>query len=224
MLKVIWRHFTTCSLTWRKQTNSHSIVFDASLRDLKPSLMVATDWTDFYGDVSEAIPPKMPKPRGNPVNTTCFVDANHAGNLVTRRSQTGILIFVMKSPIVWYSKRQNTVETSTFGSEFVAMRQATELIEALRYKLRMFGIPIDGPTRVYGDKGAVISNLSIPTSTLTRKHNAICYHRVREAVAAGTTAIGKVHTDYNLADLFTKQLSPERRYHLLQCITYQTKR
>jgi len=176
-------------------------VFDASSPDLKPSSMVATDWTDFYGDVSEAIPPKMPKPRGNPVNTTCFVDANHAGNLVTRRSQTGILIFVMKSPIVWYSKRQNTVETSTFGSEFVAMRQATELIEALRYKLRMFGIPIDGPTRVYGDNGAVISNSSIPTSTLTKKHNAICYHRVRETVAAGTTAIGKVHTAYSLADL-----------------------
>jgi hypothetical protein len=136
--------------------------------------MVATDWTDFYGDVSEAIPPKMPNSRGNPVNTTCFVDANHAGNLVTCRSQTGILLFVMKSPIVWYSKRQ----TSTFGSEFVAMRQATESIEALRYKLRMFGIPIDGPTRVYGDNGAVISNSSIPTSSLTKKHNAICYHRV----------------------------------------------
>jgi hypothetical protein len=107
-------------------------VFDALSPDLKPSSMVATDWTDFYGDVWEAILPKMPKPRGNPVNNTCFVDASHAGNLVTRRSQTGILIFVMKSPIVWYSKRQNTVETSTFGSEFVAMRQATELIEALR--------------------------------------------------------------------------------------------
>ena len=186
--------------------------------------MVATAWTDFYGDASEAIPPKMPKPPGNPVNTTCFVDANHAGNLVTRRSQTGILIFVMKSPMVWYSKRQNTVETSTFGSEFVAMRQATELILALHYKLRMFGIPIDGPTRVYGDNGAVISNSSIPTLTLTKKHNEICYHRVSEAVAAGTTAIGEVHTDYNLADLFTEQLSPERRYHLLQCITYLTKR
>jgi len=199
-------------------------VFDASSPDLKPSLMVATDRTDFYGDVSEAIPPKMmPKPRDNPVNTTCFVDANHAGNLVTRRSQPGILIFVIKSPIVWYSKRQNTVETSTFGSEFVAMRQATELIEALRYKLRVFGIPIDGPTKLYGDNGAVISNSSIPTSTLTKKHNAICYHRVRETVAAGTTAIGKVHTAYSLADLFTKQLSPERRYHLLQCIAYQTK-
>jgi hypothetical protein len=114
------------------KADRHSIVFDASSPDLKPSLMVTTDWTDFYGDVSEAIPPKMPKPRGNPVNTTCLVDANHAGDLVTRRSQTGILIFVMKSPIVWYSKRQNTVETSTFGSELVAMRQATEFIEALR--------------------------------------------------------------------------------------------
>jgi len=65
----------------------------------------------------------------------------------------------------------------------------------------MFGIPIDGPTMVYGDNGAVISNSSIRTSTSTKKHNAICYHRVREAVAAGRTAIGKVHTDYNLADL-----------------------
>jgi len=113
----------------------------------------------------------------------------------------------MKSPTVWYSRRRSTVETSTFGSDFVAMRQATELIEGLRYKLRMFGIPIDGPTGVYGDSGAVISNSSIPTLTLTKTHNAICYHRVREAVAAGTTAIGKVHTDHNLADLFTKHLS-----------------
>jgi hypothetical protein len=90
----------------------------------------------------------------------------------------------------------------------------------------MYRIPINGPTRFFSDNGAVISNSSIPTLTLTKKHNAICYHRVREAVlAAGTTAIGKVHdTNYNLADLFTKQLSPERRCHLLQCITYQTKR
>jgi hypothetical protein len=76
------------------KADQHSIAFDASSPDLKPTSMVATDWTDFYGDVSEAIPPKMPKPRGNPVNTTCFVNANHAGNLVTRRSQTGIPFFL----------------------------------------------------------------------------------------------------------------------------------
>ena len=73
----------------------------------------------------------------------CFVNADHAGNLVTHCSQTGILIFVNRAPIIWFSKHQNMVETSTFGSEFVAMRIAVELIESLQYKLRMFGIPID---------------------------------------------------------------------------------
>ena len=58
----------------------------------------------------------------------------------------GVLIFVNRAPIIWYSKRQNTVESSTFGSEFTAMRTAVDLIEALRYKLRMFGVPIEGST------------------------------------------------------------------------------
>ena len=79
------------------------------------------DWQDFSTGVKEAIPLNMPKPRDNSVSTHCFVDANHAGNKVTRRSQTGILIFVNKAPIIAISKRQNTVETSTFGSEFTAL-------------------------------------------------------------------------------------------------------
>ena len=99
--------------------------------------------------MKEAIPPNMPKPRGNSVSTHCFVDANHAGNKVTCRSQTGILIFVNKAPTIALSKRQNTVETSTFSSEFTALKNAVELIEALRYKLRMFGVPIDGPTNIF---------------------------------------------------------------------------
>jgi len=117
---------------------------------------------------------------------TAFVDSDHAGNLATRRSQTGILIFLNKAPIVWYSKRQNTVESSTFGSKFVAMHVATEMIEALRYKLRMFGIPIDGPTDVLCDNQSVVTNSSVPELQLSKKHNAICYHRVREACVADT--------------------------------------
>jgi hypothetical protein len=72
------------------------------------------------------------------------VDANLAGNVVNRRSQTGILVFVNKAPILWHSKRENTVEASTFGSEIIALKNAIELIEALRYKLRMFGVEIEG--------------------------------------------------------------------------------
>ena len=152
------------------------------------------------------IPTDAPKPHGNVVSTHCFVDADHAGNHITRRSQTGILIFINRAPIIWYSKRQNTVETSTFGSEFVAMRIAVELTEALRYKLQMFGIPLDGPTNVFCDNEAVTKNATIPESTLKKKHNSIAYHRTREAVAAGTIRVTKEDGTTNLADVLTKLL------------------
>ena len=56
----------------------------------------------------------------------------------------GILIFCDRDPIIWYSKRQNGIETMTFGSEFTAMKNSVEMIAALQYKLRMFWVPIDG--------------------------------------------------------------------------------
>ena len=68
------------------------------------------------------------------------------------------------------------VETSTFGSEFVAMCIAVELIESLWYKLRMFGIPIDGPMNVYCDNEVVTKNVIYPESTLKNKHNSIACH------------------------------------------------
>jgi hypothetical protein len=104
---------------------------------------------------------------------------------LTRRSHTGILIYLNRAPIIWFSKAQKTVESSTFGSEFVALRIATETIKALRYKLRMMGIPLDGPANVLVDNDSVVKNSTIPLSTLQRKHNSIRYHCVRESVAAG---------------------------------------
>jgi hypothetical protein len=128
-----------------KAKPTRTLAFDPQHPDIDEARFVKYDWHDFYRGAMEAIPGDAPKPCGNVVSTHCFVDADHAGNRVTH-SQTGILLFLNRAPIVWYSKRQNTVETSTFGSEFVAMRIAVELIEALWYKLRMFGIPLDGPT------------------------------------------------------------------------------
>ena len=147
-------------------------------------------WKDFYQDAEEEIPSNMPEPRGREVYLACYVDADHAGNLMTRRSHTGILLYINNTPVVWYSKRQNTVESSSFGSEFVALKIATEMVKALRYKLRMFGVPIDGSTDVFCDNKSVVTNSSIPSSVLNKKHNSICYHRVREAQAAGTIRVG----------------------------------
>jgi hypothetical protein len=84
----------------------------------------------------------------------------------------------------WYSKRQNTIETSTFGSEFVALQIAVEMKEALWYKLRMMGVPIGGPTNGFCDNKSVVTNSVIPQSTLSKNHNSIAYHKVRESVAA----------------------------------------
>ena len=126
----------------------------------------------------------MPAPRGQMVSTHCFVDSDHAANTVMRCSQTGLLLFVNRAPVTWFSKRQNTVELSTFRSEFITMKTVVEHIEALHYKLWMFGIPIEGPTNVFCDNKAVFKNTSIPDSTLKKKHTSICYHRAREAVAA----------------------------------------
>ena len=152
---------------------------------------------------------------------SCVVDDNHAGNVITHRSHTGILIYVQKAPIIWFSKRQNTVESSSFGSEFVVLRIAKDLLVALRYKLRMFGIPaIDGPANVFCDNNGVVKNASIPQSTLVKKHYAINYHVIREAVAAKIIRVGKEDGMTNLADPFTKVLMADRRRALCRHIMY----
>ena len=114
------------------------------------------------------------------------------------------MIYINNAPIIWYSKRQNTVETSSFGSEYVALRICVKMIEALRYKLRCFGVPVVGPADILCDNKSVATNSSVPTSVLNKRHNAICYHRVREAQAAGTIRVGWIPGEHNLADLFTK--------------------
>jgi len=114
------------------------IILDDTTPRVDESRFPKVDWKAFYPDAQEAIPSNAPEPLGNPVVLSCFVVADHAGNKVTRSSHTGIILFCNRAPIVWFSKRQNTVETSSFGSEFVALCIAVELIEPLRHKLWMF--------------------------------------------------------------------------------------
>ncbi len=68
------------------------------------------------------------------------------------------LNFLNKAPTVWYSKRQTMVESSTFGSEFVAMHIAPDLIVSLHYKLMMFGMALTGPANVMCDNQGVVNN------------------------------------------------------------------
>jgi hypothetical protein len=84
----------------------------------------------------------------------------------------------------------------------------------------MLGIPLDGPTTVLVDNETVVKNATIPSSTLQQKHNAICYHYVREAVAAMIIRIAHIPSEQNLADMFTKMLGAVKLKALVQKILY----
>ena len=194
--------------------------------DTKPytkevAIPVEYDWTEFYPEATEETPHDMPTPLGSPMTTTCYVDADHAHDTVTRRSVSGILLFLNGLPVKWHSKRQKTVETSSYGSELVAARIAVELIQELRYKLRMLGVPVVGPTTMYGDNMSVILNTTVPSSQLKKKHNAIAYHRVREAIAAKILTLQHIPSTANIADVLTKPLPVNTFYQLLEPVLFR---
>jgi hypothetical protein len=136
---------------WLKGHIKSKLVMDCCKRDLDQFDFPEYSWICYYPGAAEVIPDDMPCPLGESVQITVFADASFAANMVTRKSVTGILIFVNGSPILWLAKRQATLETSTFGAEFVALRVAVEMVEALRYKLRMFGVPLEGPANAFCD-------------------------------------------------------------------------
>jgi len=183
------------------------MVFDPTIPELDVSKFPREDWSAAaYGDCSEETPQNAPMPRGNGMMMRAFVDSDHAGDVTTRRSRTGFMIYLNSSPIYFFSKKQTSVETSSFGSEFVAMKQCCEYIRGLRYKLRMMGIPVDGPTYIFGDNQSVLANTSFPHSTLKKKSSSIAFHFVREGVAKDEWRTTYLRTDMNPADMLTKSL------------------
>ena len=105
------------------------------------------------------------------------------------------------------------MESTTYGSEFVAARIGTDKIVEMRYNLRMLGVPIEGPSIMFGDNMAVINSASIPESNLKKKHNALIYHRVREAIAAKVLRFYHIKGTENPADILTEFL-PGRTWYI----------
>jgi hypothetical protein len=94
----------------------------------------------------------------------------------------------------------------------MGLKIATDLVKNLRYKCRMMGIPLDGPTIMRVDNQSVVNNTTNPSSVLKKKSNAIAYHYVRENVAAGILLIAYIRSENNLADMLTKtQAGPVRK-------------
>ena len=198
----------------RKYHNAE-LVYDPTSPDVDEAEFEVKDWTTSeFGHIQgkEEIPTNMPPPRGLGFTMRARVDADHASDTVSRRSRTGFVVYLNHALVYWSSKKQTSVESSSFGSEFVAMKQLCEYIRGLRYKLRMMGIPVLGPTYIHGDNQSVLANTTIPESTIKKKGQSIAYHFVREGVARDEWRTSYVNTNENEADLLTKLLpSGEKR-------------
>jgi hypothetical protein len=173
------------------------------------------DWTSSeFGHIQgkEELPPNMPEPRGQGFVIDAKVVADHAADTVTRRSRTGFFVYLNCAPVYWLSKKQTSCESSSFSSEFVAMKQCCEYLRGLQYKLRMMGIPCEGPACIHGDNQSVLASCGIPYSILKKKSQSITYHFVREGAARDEWRTSYVNTHDNEADLLTKLLpSGEKR-------------
>jgi hypothetical protein len=178
-----------------------------------------TGWREFYPEAEEEIPTGRPKPIPNKqVQITIMVDADHAHCEVTRRSVTGILVFVNSTPVRWFSKMQKTVETSTYGSELVAARIATDIAMEFRFNIRMMGFALDGPANMFGDNQSVILNTTIPSSQLKKKIHACAYHRIREMITCRAIRFLHCRSQLNVADVLTKPLNGVLHRRLIEPI------
>ena len=126
---------------------------------------------------------------------------------MTRRLVSGVIVFVGSTPISWTSKRQGTIESSSYSAKFCSGRVACEEAIAIRYMLRSLGVPMLGATALCGDNLGMIMSLTNPDSELKKKHVAISFHKLRECAAAGIVNLIKVCTTVNRSDILTKGTS-----------------
>jgi hypothetical protein len=152
--------------------------------------------------------------------TSSYVDANLLHCLVTGRSITGILHFLNGTPIDWYSKKMATVETATYGAEFVSARTCVEQLVDLRNTLRYLGVPLRERSYMFGDNESVVNSSVTPHAKLHKRHNALSFHRVREAIASGVYVFTHIPGENNPADILSKHWGYSSVWHMLKALMF----
>ena len=141
-----------------KDKHNSSMIFDPTYPLIDQADFKVFDWKEFYGGAMETITPNASKPMGKEFDLSLFCDSDHAGDSKTWQPPTEFFICLNTAPIVWLSKKQPTIETRVFGTEFVAMIIVMETLFGVWYKLRVMDIPLSWPSYIYYDNVPVIHN------------------------------------------------------------------
>jgi hypothetical protein len=175
------------------------------------------DWSkDVYEEFDEQIPSDAPMPLGKSVTLIHWFDANLMHDVLSGKAVTGCIHFANKTPIMWYSKKQATTETATYGAEFCAGRTCIEQIVDLRNTLRYLGVPVHNISYVFGDNKSMIDSSTYPYARMHKRHNILSFHYVRSMIARGFIALTHTASQDNLADVVTKHWAYNSVYSLLR--------
>jgi hypothetical protein len=159
------------------------------------------DWSrSVFGEVTEMIPQEAPDPLGKDITLTHYVDATLMHDIITGQSVTGILRMINKTPLDCYSKKQTTVETATYGSEFVAAQICVEQIIDLQSTLCYLDVQIKIKSYMFGDNQSVVDSSMKVNAKLYKQYTTLWFHRVCEVIASGMVGFYFIPGEINPAD------------------------
>ena len=185
--------------------NDSAIRIQTEQPDYTKLNFVEYDWEKtIYGKVTEMVPKDVPVPLGKKVLLTTYVDANLYHCMITSRSVSCIIHLINKTPFEWFSKKQSTIETATYGSEYTAARIAVDHIVKHRNMLCYMGIPVEKITYLFGDNRSVVNSSTMPHAKLHKRHNVLSFHRVQEVIASKILAFIFIPGQINPADILSK--------------------
>lgn len=179
------------------------------------------DWSHSpYAGAKEQLPSDLPTPKGKPVRLFSYADANLYHNKMTGKAVTAVLHFINKTPFDWYTRTQSVINTATFGAEATAARTAIEQMRSRKMTLMYLGVPIVGPSILFGDNESVVNTTSRPHGKLHKRHLMLSYHYMREAFATGEYVYAFVNGKDNPSDILSKHWSHASVWPLIQPILF----
>jgi len=198
-----------------------AIRFRTELPNYSDLKTVEYDWSrTVYTGAREEYPSNLPAARGEPVQMGTYVDANLYHDMLTGKAVTGVLHYLNKTPFDWFTKKQSTVETATFGSENSAARTAIEHMKANMMTLLYLGVPVIDRSVLFDDNKSVVDSTTQPHSKLHKRHLMLSYRYVREANATDNYAYCWIDGKKNPADVLSKHWGYQPVWHLLRPILF----
>lgn len=143
-----------------------------------------------------------------------WVDADWAGCYDTRKSTTGYIFMLNDSPIIWKSRRQQTVASSTVESEYIAVSEAGREAVWLRGLLHELSPDHSPATEMKVDNQGAIRLAINPSTHQRTKHIDIKHHHIRQLIEDKIIKLTYVPTNDQLADILTKPLTTPRHIEI----------